>query len=59
VRHAPTPGQVWTETAVTLALKDMADQAPSEQMRALYRALLEQIRMDWYAVSFLRGTVEI
>ena len=58
VRHAPTPGEVRTETAVTLGLKDMADEALTEQMRALYRALLEQIRMDWYAVSYLRGTVE-
>jgi hypothetical protein len=59
VRHAPRPDQVWTETAVTLGLKDMADQAHSEQMRALYRAVLEQVRTDWYPISVLRGTVEI
>lgn len=58
VRHAPTPGEVWTETAVTLGLADMISLAPTDELRQLYRCMLEQIRRDWYSVNYLRGVVE-
>src|SRR6266496_2618673 len=58
VHHAPSPGTVWTETAVTLGIKDMIDDTPSREMKELYGSLLDRVWTDWYEVSYLRGIVE-
>jgi len=57
-RHAPLPQHLWTETAVTLGLADMIALAPNDDLRDLYRCMLERIRQEWYAVNYLRGMVE-
>jgi hypothetical protein len=58
VQHAPSNSVVWTESVVTTAIAELLQEAPTHQMKDLYRVILEQIRTDWYEVSYLRGVVE-